>query len=127
MLERVVYDDEGGRYERAVAGEALVGHTAPESLFSQDAGFRAAASRDEAGEDGDDEGFSGMDDGSAQEMLRQAMAQGFGVVDKIDFDEPHVRNGRRVAMMRLQKFLARAGVASRRHAEKNSSSPVALW
>ena len=28
-----------------------------------------------------------MDDGSAQEMLRQAMAQGFGVVDKIDFDE----------------------------------------
>ena len=26
-------------------------------------------------------------DGSAQEMLRQAMAQGFGVVDKIDFDE----------------------------------------
>lgn len=71
----------------AVTGEALVGHTAPESLFSQDAGFRAAASRNEAGEDGEDEGFSGMDDGSAQEMLRQAMSQGFGVVDKIDFDE----------------------------------------
>ena len=71
----------------AVAGEALVGHTAPESLFSQDAGYRAAAPRGEAGEDGEEEGFSGMDDASAQEMLRQAMAQGFGVVDKIDFDE----------------------------------------
>lgn len=87
VLDRVVYDDEEGDLSGAVAGEALVGHTAPESLFSQDAGFHAAASRDEAGEDGDDEGFSGMDDGSAQEMLRQAMAQGFGVVDKIDFDE----------------------------------------
>ena len=87
VLDRVVYDDEEGDMSGAVAGEALVGHTAPESLFSQDAGFRAAASRDEAGEGGDDEGFSGMDDGSAQEMLRQAMSQGFGVVDKIDFDE----------------------------------------
>ena len=38
-------------------------------------------------EGGEDEDFSGMDDGSAQEMLRQAMSQGFGVVDKIDFDE----------------------------------------
>ena len=87
VLDRIVYDDEEGDMSGAVAGEALVGHTAPESLFSQDAGYRAAASRDEAGEDGEEEGFSGMDDGSAQEMLRQAMAQGFGVVDKIDFDE----------------------------------------
>lgn len=87
VLDHVVYDDEEGDMSGAVAGEALVGHTAPESLFSRDAGFRAAASRDGAGEGGEDEGFSGMDDGSAQEMLRQAMSQGFGVVDKIDFDE----------------------------------------
>ena len=87
VLDRIVYDDEEGDMSGAVAGEALVGHTAPESLLSQDAGYRAAAPRGEAGEDGEKEGFSGMDDGSAQEMLRQAMAQGFGVVDKIDFNE----------------------------------------
>ena len=52
VLDRVGNtDDEEGDMSGAVAGEALVGHTAPESLFSQDAGFRAAASRDEAEED----------------------------------------------------------------------------
>ena len=87
VLDRIAYDDDEGEMSGAVAGEALVGHTAPESLFSQDQAYRSTNQRDEADEDGGADDYSHAEDDSAQEMLRQAMAQGFGVVDKIDFDE----------------------------------------